>query len=458
MHRREDACIGQCREGGARCKHLETAMNWNVRRWGQGVWARLRHSLRRGRDARPGDDGAAAVAPAVSSAGVLWPVAGLLLLGTIAWVVLGFVRNPPLAGVAPGEIGVRTNRLTGSSTQVLEGSVLLVPGIHQMRRISLREQVYQAAQPGEAPFQSIEGLSFNVDLTVRYALDRDKLATTAVYLPEDVGNDVIAPRVQGVIYKVFARYSMREIFSTKRPEIQQAIERDLTPLLAADGVQLRAVTLGKIELPAEYRAGLERLLAEELATEKMKYTLELKEKQVKQTELEGLAEKARREKQAEAAGNEQIIAARAQAEAMKHVLPFKQKQIEQRQLEMQADKIARVQTAEANAEARRIEVAAEAESRRKLAEAEAYRLQVTGKASSEQLARDGELLSQHPLLIQKVMADKLSDKVQVIIAPTPADGGFIGNAVIGATQQQLQQRGALRQAGQGSQVAAAAGQ
>ncbi len=438
-------------------------MNWNVRRWVQGVWMQMRRALQQRRYARAqaGRDGEPFEAPAAAQPSLVRPAVTLIVLGITGWAVYSLVRHPPLEGVAPGEIGVRTNRLTGSTTQVLEGSVVVLPGVHQLRRISLREQTYQAAQPGEAPFQSVEGLSFNVDLTVRYALDRDKLATTVATLPEDIGNDVIAPRVQGVIYKVFAHYSMREIFSTKRHEIQRTIETALGPELAADGVQLRAVTLGKIELPAEYRAGLERLLAEELATEKMKYTLELKEKQVKQNELEALAEKARREKQAEAAGNEQIIAARAQAEAMKHVLPFKQKQIEQRQLEMQAEKIARVQAAEANAEARKIEVAAEAESRRKLAEAEAYRLQVTGKATSEQLARDGELLSQHPLLIQKVMADKLSDKVQVIIAPTPADGGFIGNAVIGATQQQLQQRGTLRQAGQGAasaQVAAAQGQ
>ena len=43
-------------------------------------------------------------------------------------------------------------------------------------------------------------------------------------------------------------------------------------------------------------------------------------------------------------------------------------------------------------------------------------------------------MSQHPLLIQKTMADRLSDKVQVIIAPPPASGGFIGNALLGATQ------------------------
>ena len=29
------------------------------------------------------------------------------------------------------------------------------------------------------------------------------------------------------------------------------------------------------------------------------------------------------------------------------------------------------------------------------------------------------------------MADKLSDKIQVIIAPPPADGGFIGSTLLG---------------------------
>lgn len=352
----------------------------------------------------------------------------------IAWGGYLLLRDAPLQGVGPGEVALRVNRYTGSTTAVGEGSVVIVPAVHELRRIPLRERTYRAAGgvTAEAPFQSVEGLSFSADLVVRYALDRGRVMTVAATLPADVDGEIVAPRVQGVIYKVFSRYTMREIFSTKRADIQQAIETELAPLLAADGVTLRAVTIGKIELPADYRAGLERLLAEELAAEKMRYTLELKDKQVKQSELEAEAEKVRREKAAEAAGNEQMIAARAQAEAMKHVLPFKQKQIEQRQLEAQAEKIARVQAAEANAEARRIEANGEADSRRKLAEAEAYRLEVTGKAVSEQLARDGALISRNPLLIQKTMADKLSDKISVIIAPPPSDGGFIGAALLGA--------------------------
>ena len=116
---------------------------------------------------------------------------------------------------------------------------------------------------------------------------------------------------------------------------------------------------------------------------------------------------------------------------MAHVLPFKQKQIQQRQLEAEADKASRIKTAEGTAEARRIEASGEADSRNKLADAEVYRLEKVGKSTSEQMAREGALITRHPLLIQKTMADKLSDKIQVIIAPPPADGGFIGSTLLG---------------------------
>ena len=177
------------------------------------------------------------------------------------------------------------------------------------------------------------------------------------------------------------------------------------------------------------------MLAEELESEKMRYTLDLKEKQIKQIALEADGEKIKREKAAEAIGNEQIIAAKAQAEAMKHILPFKQKQIEQRQLEAEAEKVSRIKTAEGSAQARVIEAVGEADSRHKLADVEAYRMDLVGKVASAQMERDGNLVTKHPLLIQKIMAEKLSDKISVIIAAPPKDGGFIGSALLGGTKQ-----------------------
>jgi regulator of protease activity HflC (stomatin/prohibitin superfamily) len=368
-------------------------------------------------------------------------LAALLVLGAAGYA---FYLNPPLATVGRGEIGVRTNRVTGTVSQWRDGSVFVMPGVHDMRVFSVRDRTYQPEQirraDGPAPLQSVEGLSLGADLSIRYALDAARLTAISKSLPDDVGAEIVEPAVHGVIYKVFSRYTVREIFSTKRVEIQQAIEAELASKLAQDAILLRSVQMGKVDLPADYRRGMESLLAEELATQKIRYTLELKDKRVHETALEGEAAKVRSEKAAEAAARAQVIAARGQEEAMKHVLPFKERQIQQRQLEAEAEKAARIRAAEGAAQARRIEAGGEADARQKLADAEAYRLERLGQVNAEQMAREGVLITRHPLLVQKALADKLSDKVQVIIAPPPADGGFIGATLLGGQGTQAARR------------------
>ena len=380
---------------------------------------------------RPSGAATAIAATAISNARL-----SLISVAALALITYTLYQNPPLQTIDSGQIGIRSNHLTGGITQLDQGGVLVVPGLHDLRRFNVREQNYRADQmakaDGPAPLQSVEGLSVGIDLSVRYALDTSKVAVLSKSMSNDMVADIIEPALQGIVYKTFAKYTVREIFSTKRVEIQQVIEAELKNKLAAEGLNLRAVQIGKIDLPADYRRGMDSLLAEGLATEKMRYTLELKDKRIKETELDAEADKVKREKSAEAAGREQIIAAKAQEEAMKHVLPFKQRQIEQRTLEAEAEKVSAIRRAEGSAQARRLEAAGEADSRQKLADAEVYRLDKVGRSNSEQMAREGVLISKHPLLINKAMADKLSDKIQVIIAPPSTNGDFIGATLVGS--------------------------
>jgi regulator of protease activity HflC (stomatin/prohibitin superfamily) len=411
------------------------------------MWDRLKGSIKFIREyfaARARTAGSRAAdltkAGAVRAASGFIAIRGLLIgLGLLGGAGTLLYLYPPLQTVTRGESGIRLNRMTGEVSEWRDGSVLVIPGMHEMRIFSLRDQTYRpqaiARADGPAPLQSVEGLSLGVDLQVRYALDPEKLRAVSGSLPDNIGGDVVEPAVQGIIYRIFARYTVREIFSAKRAEIQQLVEKELKQRLAGDGIALKNVQIGKVDLPADYKRGMESLLAEELATEKMRYTLELKERRVKETALEGEAEKTRREKHAEAAAREQVIAAKAQEEAMKHVLPFKQRQIEQRQLEAEAEKQSRIRVSEGSAQARRIEASGEADARQKLADAEVYRLEKIGKVNAEQMEREGAAVSRHPLLIQKALADKLSDKVQVIIAPPGTDGDFIGANLVGGTRK-----------------------
>jgi regulator of protease activity HflC (stomatin/prohibitin superfamily) len=359
----------------------------------------------------------------------------VVMTAVLVLIMCALWTHPPFDSVRRGEVLVRSDALDGSVSVYTSGTILVLPGIHQVRRYAIRDQVYRptdsASATSPAPFQSVEGLSIGVDLAVRWTVDRARLAQMAKEFPEDISRDLVAPAVQGIAYPTFARYSVREIFSQRRTEIRQELIAQLKPKFTAMGLVLREVDIGRVDLPPDYRAGMEKLLSEELETEKVHYTLQLKEAQVKQQQLEAEADKVRRQTAAEAAGQEQVIAARAQEETMRHILPFKQKQIEQRRLEAEAEKVARIRTAEGAAEARRIEARGEADSRQKLADAEAYRLDLVGKASAGQMEREGALVARYPLLIQKTLADKLSDKVQVIIAPLPAAGQFIGSSLLG---------------------------
>jgi regulator of protease activity HflC (stomatin/prohibitin superfamily) len=81
-----------------------------------------------------------------------------------------------------------------------------------------------------------------------------------------------------------------------------------------------------------------------------------------------------------------------------------------------------VKNAEAMAEAKVIDSKAEMARRKLLAEAEAERIRVTAVADAERMRNEGAILKQNPLLINKIVAEKLSDKLQIMMVPS--DGKF----------------------------------
>jgi hypothetical protein len=48
------------------------------------------------------------------------------------------------------------------------------------------------------------------------------------------------------------------------------------------------------------------------------------------------------------------------------------------------------------------------------------------------MARESQLIAQNPLLIQKALADKLSDKIQVIVVPPESAGALLTGGLVGA--------------------------
>src|SRR5262249_31701611 len=146
-------------------------------------------------------------------------------------------------------------------------------------------------------------------------------------------------------------YVIRELFAEKREEIRRNAASSITARLAPDGIVVKEVIMRDIQLPPDYAKGLEGVLLKEQENERLTVELDVKQKMVREAELEAEAQKARDVKAAEARAQIVVLDAKAQADAMQHTLPLKEKQIQQSKLEAEARKESTVKNAEAQAEA-----------------------------------------------------------------------------------------------------------
>ncbi|MEP7096800.1 MAG: prohibitin family protein, partial [Dokdonella sp.] len=68
--------------------------------------------------------------------------AKIIIMGVVACAAYAVYKHPPVQSVGRQEVGVRLNRLTGSTTQLGEGLALVIPGVQDLRRYSLQDQTY----------------------------------------------------------------------------------------------------------------------------------------------------------------------------------------------------------------------------------------------------------------------------------------------------------------------------
>jgi regulator of protease activity HflC (stomatin/prohibitin superfamily) len=339
--------------------------------------------------------------------------------------------------IPDGSAGVRISQIWGARPGTLYPGVHLVtPLIDSVSLYDTREQVYQTLaaetdkKKGEVlAVQAREGLNIGLAVSVRYRLDPRRLDSIHTNLPQPVGEQVVAPVVSTIYRQLAPNYMTREIFATKREELRSKAAELITARLASDGIVVREVLLRDLQLPEEYAKGLEGLLLKEQEDERLGTETDIKFKEVKIAELEAEAQKARSVKQAEAQAQVRVLQAKAESDAMQYTLPLKQKQIEQTKLEAQARKEATLQNAEAAAQAKVIDSKAEVERQRNLSEAEANRIRVTAAADSERMKFEAAVLKSNPMLIQKIIAERLSDKLQIMMVPMDGKNFFASDVM-----------------------------
>lgn len=135
------------------------------------------------------------------------------------------------------------------------------------------------------------GLSINMDITVRFNPTYEKIG----YLHEVFGinyvNRLVIPEVRSTVRQVTGRYSAEEIYSTKRSEVEAAIIDETATILEKNNIEMRALLIRSIGLPADIKSAIESKLTREQESLAMIFINEREEQEAdrKKIEAEGIA-------------------------------------------------------------------------------------------------------------------------------------------------------------------------
>jgi prohibitin 1 len=206
------------------------------------------------------------------------------IIGFILFMVILTISSATFLTIDAGERGVLFKRFAGG----LDKANIYTPGFHivapwnTMYVYDVREKQIEE----EMQVLSRNGLNIKVDITVRLNPSPDKIG----YLHENFGTDYLnilaRPEVRSSVRKIIGQFTPEELYSSKRDEVQQLIQKELEDVLLINFLVLRATLIRGIELPEKVKVAIEeKIQAEQLAL-KYEYILEQERKEAERRLIE----------------------------------------------------------------------------------------------------------------------------------------------------------------------------
>jgi regulator of protease activity HflC (stomatin/prohibitin superfamily) len=217
----------------------------------------------------------------------------------VVMVALGLVLSM-FKTIDPGKVGVQV--LFGKvQDHVLESGLHIVNPLVEITTFDIQLQTYtmsavrdEGTKEGDDAIRvlSSDGLEVAIDLSVQYKVNADKAPFIMQNIGEDYLEKIVRPVSRTAIRDNAVNYAAVDLYSTKRQEFQDKINRFITANFAKRGLELQQILVRNITLPASVRASIESKINAEQDAQKMQFVLQ-KEKQEaerKRVEAQGIAD------------------------------------------------------------------------------------------------------------------------------------------------------------------------
>jgi regulator of protease activity HflC (stomatin/prohibitin superfamily) len=224
---------------------------------------------------------------------------GIIRLVGIAVIALGLLFSV-FKVIEPGKVGVQV--LFGKvQDDVLESGLHIINPLVDVTTFDIQTQNYtMSAVHTEGQLQgddairvlSSDGLEVTIDLSVLYKVNPAK----APFILQNIGMDYVDKIVRTVsrtaIRDNAVNYVAVDLYSIKRQEFQDKINRTISLSFAKRGLELQQILIRNISLPASVKASIESKINAEQEAQKMQFVLqkERQEADRKRVEAQGIAD------------------------------------------------------------------------------------------------------------------------------------------------------------------------
>lgn len=211
----------------------------------------------------------------------------LILLSFLMAFTVVFFHERIIISIHPGELGVLWRRLGGGTvidTVYREGLHLVLP-INRMYVYNVRKQRFTDTISA----LTVDGLTVEVQYSVRYFLSGDTLPLLHQRVGTDYMEVVIRPEIRSVIRSVFGQYRPEEIYTAQKA-IQERVSALSKVQLEARFISLDEVPIESITLPPRITEAIEAKMALQQMDQEYAYRLAIagKEAARKRVESDGV--------------------------------------------------------------------------------------------------------------------------------------------------------------------------
>jgi len=213
----------------------------------------------------------------------------IMLIAGILMIVASGMRI-----VNAGNVGVQI--LFGNvKKDVLDAGIHVVNPIIKVTQMSIRTQAYtMSGTVEEGQYKSddaivaltSDGVSIKLDVTVWFHLIKENAAEVYKNIGMDYTEKIVRPAVRTAVRNAVVESKAEDIYSAKRNNVVQAMEKQLSADLGGRGIKMEKILLRNVILPPLISKAIDEKISALQDAQKMEFVLQKEEMEAKRKEVE----------------------------------------------------------------------------------------------------------------------------------------------------------------------------